>query len=118
VTVRVIINEPNALMRGVLRDALEEDDFEVVAECAGPEETLEAAARIEVDLLITNLLMSGSIDGIGLTAQLHADRPQLPVFILTASDRPEYLARARAAGARGYLKKGSDLETLLAAPRS
>jgi DNA-binding NarL/FixJ family response regulator len=85
VSVGVIINEPNALIRGVLRDALEEHGFAIVAECAGPEEVLATAGRVDADVLITNVLMGGPVaDGYELTARWRVDHPELPVFILTA----------------------------------
>ncbi|HEY3765953.1 MAG TPA: response regulator transcription factor [Gaiellales bacterium] len=114
-SVRVIINEPNALMRGVLRDTLEEDGLRVVGECATAEQALEVAARVEADVLTTNVLMSGSTDGYGLTARLHIDQPDLPVLVLTAFDGDQHVERARAAGARGFLKKSSDRATVTAA---
>ena len=114
-TVRVIINEPNALIRGVLRDSLEEHSFEVVAECAGPEEVLETAGRVAADVLITNVLMRGPVaDGYELTARLRVDQPELPVFILTAYPDREHLERARGAGARGFLNKTANLNRLIA----
>ncbi len=114
-TVRVIINEPNALLRGVLRDALEEHGFAIVAECAGLEEVLATAGRADADVLITNVLMRGAVaDGYELTAQLRVDRPELPVFILTAYPGREHVERARSAGARGFQNKNADLDSLIA----
>jgi len=112
---RVIINEPNALMRGVLRDALEEHGFAVVAECAGPEDVLATAGRVAADVLITNVLMRGPVaDGYELTARLREDHPQLAVFIVTAYPDSDHRERARSAGARGFQSKNADLDSLIA----
>ena len=67
------------------------------------EEVLATAGRAgSADVLITNVLLRGAVaDGYALAAQLHADRPELPVFILTAYRRAdEHVERAHAAPAR------------------
>jgi DNA-binding NarL/FixJ family response regulator len=115
VSVRVIVTEKNGLIRGVLVDALHEAGFEVVAQCGSAEEALAAAARGNAEVLTTNVLLSGSTDGYALTAQLHADRPELPVIIHTSFAGDEHIARARDAGASGFLSKGGDVEILIAA---
>lgn len=75
-SVRVILNEPNALVRGVLTDTLREQGFAVLAECDGAGEVLETAARVDADGLITNVPMRGPVaDGYELTARLRADHP-------------------------------------------
>jgi DNA-binding NarL/FixJ family response regulator len=118
-SVRVILNEPNALLRGVFREALEEQGFAIVAECAGAEEVLATVSRVDADVLITNVVMRGPVaDGYELTARLRADRPELPVFILTAYPDGEHLERARRAGARGFHHKNSDLDSLIAGLRA
>ena len=116
-TVRVIVTEKNGLIRGVLIDALQDAGFDVVAECGTADEALEAAARGNADVLTTNVLLSGNTDGYALTAQLHADRPELPVIIHTSFSGDEHIARARDAGASGFLTKDGDGESLIAAFR-
>jgi DNA-binding NarL/FixJ family response regulator len=114
---RVIVTEQNGLIRGVLVDALQEAGFVVVAQCSTGEEALEAAARGDAEVLSTNVLLSGDTDGYALAAQLHAVRPELPVIIHTSFDGDKHVARARAAGASGFLNKGVGAETLVAAFR-
>jgi DNA-binding NarL/FixJ family response regulator len=114
---RVIVTEKNGLIRGVLVDALQEAGFVVVAQCSTAEEALDAAAAGSADVLSTNVLLSGDTDGYALAAQLHADRPELPVIIHTSNDGDKHVARARDAGASGFLNKGVGLETLVAAFR-
>jgi len=118
VSARVIITQPNPLLRGVLCDALTEEGFEVVAQCANAEEALQAAASVEADVLVTNVLMPrAGIDGYALTERLRADRPQLAVVIRSAHEGDDHVARARSAGARGFLSARGDLDVLAAALR-
>jgi DNA-binding NarL/FixJ family response regulator len=115
-SLRVIVTEANGLQRTVLADTLREAGFEVVAECTGAREALAAAATGGADVLTTNVVMAGPDgDGYALTERLHAEHPQLPVLVLTAHGGGNHMARAREAGAAGFLQKGVDGATLAAA---
>ena len=58
--------------------------------------------------------MAGS-NPIPLYAQIQARYPNLPLFLLTASQDPEALATAREAGVRGYCRKGTPLSQVAVA---
>ena len=51
-------------------------------------------------------------DGIEAMRQIHAEKPELPVVILTAHADPG-VKEARQAGASGFLAKGTALEDIV-----
>jgi len=63
------------------------------------------------DLLLIDLRMPGS-EGFPSIAALHRDYPGVPMFIVSGSDGPLDPARARRAGALGFLSKASSPEAM------
>ena len=53
------------------------------------------------------------LDGIDAMREIHKEKPDLPVVILTAHADPGVEKEARAAGASGFLAKGIGLEDLV-----
>ncbi|MFX8481498.1 response regulator, partial [Acinetobacter baumannii] len=79
---------------------------------------LDWLALNEVDVVITDINMP-RLDGFGLIEQLregsrHRDRP---ILVLTTESSEEKKARARAAGATGWIVKPFDPQKLVAAVR-
>ena len=60
-----------------------------------------------VDVVISDLQMP-EMNGIELTAKIHAKFPDIKVLILTIDDEPYKIRQAIAAGASGYLLKDTD----------
>ena len=65
----------------------------------------------EVDLVLTDLNMPGS-SGIDFCAELHGNRPDLPVVIMTAFGSLETAIAALRAGAYDFVTKPVDLDLL------
>lgn len=55
--------------------------------------------------------------GVSAVSALRSSHPALPVVVLSASERPDDVRRAMAAGARGYIPKSTPPPTVLAAVR-
>lgn len=77
---------------------------------------LEVLRKEEVDLLLLDMNMPG-ISGAELITRVRAESQSLPILVLSMHNEPRITRRALATGAAGYLTKGSDPETLLAAIR-
>jgi len=101
---------------GVVRDGLGRliaglDGVELVGEAANGAEAVEQARLTKPDVVLMDLDMP-VMDGIEATRKLLAERPETSVLVLTAfSDRPR-ITGALEAGARGYLLKDVDAETV------
>jgi two-component system, chemotaxis family, chemotaxis protein CheY len=114
---RILTVDDSASMRALLNHALTSQGFNV-AQAEDGEVALEWLAMNEVDVVITDINMP-RLDGFGLIEKLrqgnrHRDRP---ILVLTTESSDEKKARARQAGATGWIVKPFDPEKLVAAVR-
>jgi DNA-binding NarL/FixJ family response regulator len=117
VTIRVLIADDQALMRGGFRLILDaQDDVEVVGEAIDGRDAVEQYRRLRPDVVVMDVRMP-AMDGIEATRRLMADDPPARVLILTTFDLDEYVFEALRAGASGFLLKDRPPEELVAAVR-
>lgn len=103
---RVLLVDDDARLRRVLSLALTAQGF-AVDEAGSAEEALKVLPHANPQFVVCDLRMPG-MDGIALMQRIHAQRPELPVLILTAhGDIPEAV-RATRAGAVDFLTKPVD----------
>jgi AmiR/NasT family two-component response regulator len=100
---RVVIAEDEALIRLDLREMLEEEGYDVVAEAGDGESAVRLAEEHRPDLVILDVAMP-ILDGIAAAERIAGAR-LAPVVILTAFSQRELVERARDAGAMAYLVK-------------
>ena len=100
---RVVIAEDEALIRLDLRETLEEEGYEVVAETGRGDEVLQLVREHRPDLAILDIKMPGE-DGLSAAAAITAER-LAAVLILTAFSQRELVDKAREAGVLAYLVK-------------
>ncbi|MCZ2824566.1 MULTISPECIES: response regulator transcription factor [unclassified Modestobacter] len=111
-TIRVLLAEDQALVRGALRALLDlEEDIEVVAEVGRGDEVLEAARACRPDVALLDIEMPGQ-DGIEAARELAAALPEVRAVVLTTFGRPGFLRRAMEVGAAGFLVKDSPVAEL------
>jgi RNA polymerase sigma factor (sigma-70 family) len=91
-------------------------EIEVVAEAADGLEAVEAARRLQPDVVLMDIRMPG-VDGLEATRRLGAGKRPTRVLILTTFGLTEYVYEALRAGASGFLLKDSPAEELLAGVR-
>jgi DNA-binding NarL/FixJ family response regulator len=115
--IRILIAEDNALLRGVLRDALAEAGMTVVAEASDGAEAVELAESSTPDVVVMDMRMP-NVDGIEATEQIANAAWAMPVVVLSAYDEPQMIEAALAAGATNCLKKGVGLDELIEAIRA
>jgi DNA-binding NarL/FixJ family response regulator len=105
VTVRVVIADDQALVRGGFRMILDaKDDMEVVGEAADGAEAVELVERERPDVALIDVRMPG-VDGIEATRRIAASGSGARIIILTTYDADEYVFAALRAGASGFLLK-------------
>jgi two-component system, response regulator PdtaR len=100
---RVVIAEDEALIRLDLREMLEEEGFEVVAEAGDGEAAVALVEEHRPDLVVMDVKMP-RLDGITAAERIAGAR-LAPVVMLTAFSQRELVERAREAGAMAYLVK-------------
>jgi DNA-binding NarL/FixJ family response regulator len=105
VSVRVLIADDQALVRGGFRMILEaKEDMEVVGEAGDGAEAVELVARLVPDVVLMDVRMPG-MDGIEATRHIVASGSAARIVILTTYDVDEYVFAALRAGASGFLLK-------------
>ncbi|PPF36095.1 response regulator transcription factor [Pseudoclavibacter sp. AY1H1] len=117
--IRILIADDQAVVRAGLSVILgAEPDFDVVGEAADGAEAVRLARELSPDVVCMDIRMPGT-DGIAATRMIAAE-PSLDaaVLILTTFDVDADVFAALEAGAAGFLLKGADEATLLAAVRS
>ncbi|MGI8711042.1 MAG: ANTAR domain-containing response regulator [Acidimicrobiales bacterium] len=100
---RVVIAEDEAIIRLDLRETLEEEGYEVVAETGRGDEAVELVREHRPDVAILDIKMPG-LDGLSAAREIAGER-RAAVLILTAFSQRDLIERARDAGALAYLVK-------------
>jgi two-component system response regulator DesR len=117
VTIRLLIADDQALVRGALAALLDlEPDLEVVSEVGRGDEVVEAARTAKPDVALLDVEMPG-LDGIEAAAALRVAVPGVRVLMVTTFGRPGYLRRAMEAGAAGFVVKDTPAAQLADAVR-
>ncbi len=93
------------------------DDLELVGEVTNGEEALEAVERLQPEVVLMDVRLPG-IDGVSAVKRIHQSAPGVKFVIFSAYGDKRLLSDAIAAGARGYVMKGSPPEDLLRAIRT
>ncbi|HEX7661023.1 MAG TPA: response regulator transcription factor [Pseudonocardiaceae bacterium] len=119
-TIRVLLADDQAMIRGGLRLILEDQpDIAVVGEAADGSEAIRLARQLRPDVCLVDIRMPGK-DGIEVTQTIAGpDVPDpLRVVIVTTFDLDEYVYGALRAGAVGFVLKGASPALLVEAVRA
>ena len=93
------------------------DDLELVGQSETGEDALEVIERLDPDVVLMDVRLPG-IDGVSAVKRIHQTSPNVKFVMFSAYGDKRLLSDAIAAGARGYVMKGSPPEDLLRAIRT
>jgi NarL family two-component system response regulator YdfI len=111
--IRVLITDDHFIVRQGLRLILNTaDDIELVGEAVNGEEALQLTAEHQPHVVLMDLRMP-VMDGLTTIEQLQQTHPHVSVIILTTYNEDEMMLRGLQLGARGYLLKDTERDTLL-----
>jgi DNA-binding NarL/FixJ family response regulator len=114
----VLIADDNGLFATALQGILDdEESIEVVGRAADGEEAARLAAELAPDVVLMDLSMP-RLDGFEATRRIRASTPDTAVVVLTGSLDSDDAARAKEAGATGFVTKDRILAELVTAVRS
>src|SRR5213595_3167267 len=117
-SVRVVLADDHDLVRSGIKALLSAiDGVEVIAEASEGKELVTLVQDLVPDIVMTDISMPG-MDGIDAIAQIHASHPQVRLLVLSMYDTVDYVKRAVAKGACGYLMKDAPPIELEQAVRS
>jgi DNA-binding NarL/FixJ family response regulator len=114
----LVVDDHPLFRKGVVQLLHEEPDLEVRAEVSTSNQALGAIRRQKFDLAVVDIGLEGSANGIELTKSIRAEKPKLPVLILSMHDEMLFAERALRAGARGYVMKREALDNFINAVRT
>ena len=116
-SIRVCIADDHGVVRAGLRSLLIDSGFDVVGEADNGRAAIELAGKLRPNVFLLDIRMP-DIDGLQALAAIKAACPEVSVIMLTTYANPEYLARAVALGATGYLSKEVDPQRIPQAVRA
>jgi response regulator NasT len=103
VPTRVVVAEDEAIIRMDLRELLEEEGYEVVAECGRGDEAVALVREHRPDVALLDIKMPG-MDGISAAREIAAEHLSA-VVLVTAFSQRELIEEASDAGVHGYVVK-------------
>jgi DNA-binding NarL/FixJ family response regulator len=122
VSIRVIVADDQALVRDGLVALLEvAPDIEVVGQAENGEQAVALARRLRADVVVMDIRMP-VMDGLAATGQIleggdGGEAPPPRVLVVTTFDLDEYVYKALAAGASGFVLKDASTDELIRAVR-
>ena len=112
-TIRVLITDDHLIVREGLQLILEtSDEIEVVGEAEDGREALRLTEELQPDVVLMDLQMPG-MDGLTAIERLQREQPDVAIVILTTYNEDDLMFKGLQLGARGYLLKDTDRQTLL-----
>lgn len=108
----MVIVDDHDLFRTGLRNLLEEQGIQVLAEAASGEEALRLVRELTPEVVVMDLNMPG-MNGVEATRHIASIAPLTRVVVLTISDQDGDVMDAILAGACGYLLKDSSIQELI-----
>lgn len=104
--IRIMIADDHAIVRNGLARILEKNgDMKIVAEHENGIDALNWLRNNDCDIALLDISMPG-MSGIDVLKQIKAEKPKLPVLIVSIYAEDQYAVRLIKAGAAGYLTKG------------
>lgn len=112
--VKILIVEDDEITARYTEKMLEHLGYSVAGIIPSGEEVLSRLNAIQPDLIIMDITLAGTIDGIATAVQINNSRYNIPIIYLTSNTSAETVERAmEATKSYGYLLKpikGMDLQ--------
>lgn len=111
--IKVLIVDDHQILRTGLSLIMETtEDMQVVGEATDGRAGLNQVAALHPDVVLTDIRMPG-MDGITMIGELHKTNPELPIVVLTTFDDQKPIQEAMRLGAKGFLLKDADKDTIV-----
>jgi DNA-binding NarL/FixJ family response regulator len=115
--VRILLADDHPVVRAGLRQLFADtEDLRAEGEAASGDEVIEKVRAASWDVVLLDISMPGK-GGLELIKDIHAQKPLLPVLVLSMHSEEHYAVQALRAGAAGYVSKQSEAKLLISAVR-
>lgn len=106
-SIRVVLADDHDLVRSGIKALLSMlDGVEVIAEAKDGRELITLVDSLAPDVVMTDISMPG-MDGLAAISQIHVKHPAVRLLVLSMYDTVDFVKRAVANGACGYLMKNA-----------
>jgi len=113
---RILIAEDDTALAGFVRKGLEAEHYAVDVSSDG-ERARALATELDYDLLVLDLNLP-RLDGVNILRRVRAEKPKLPIVVLTARGRVDDRVLCLDAGADDYVVKPFSFSELSARIRA
>lgn len=113
---RVLVIDDHTLFREGLEGLLTRRDIEVIASVGDGETGIKLAKELKPDIILLDMRMP-EINGLGVLKKLNECGLTMPISMLTTSTEERDLVEALRSGAKGYLLKDMEPDSLVVALR-
>jgi two-component system, NarL family, nitrate/nitrite response regulator NarL len=111
VQIRVgLVDDHPLLLDGILHVLQSNPDFDVVGIGQTMDDAVAMAHRLKPEVMLLDVGITGG--GIDAARQISKAQPDIKLIMFTASDRPDHVNAALAAGVLGYVLKGASSQEL------
>ncbi|MEM6611486.1 MAG: response regulator transcription factor [Cyanobacteria bacterium P01_C01_bin.72] len=111
-TTVLIVDDLNSIREFLKINLSSEPDIEVVGLADNGKKAIAQVEEYQPDIILMDINMPGSIDGIQATERIVRRFPYSKVLLLTSHDDRQQLDRALKAGSRGYILKNTSIKDI------
>jgi DNA-binding NarL/FixJ family response regulator len=110
--IQIVVVDDHQLFRTGLAELLEQEGLNIIGTAGDGETALKIIAETVPDVVLMDLDMPG-LSGLETTREISKIAPRTRVLMLTVSGEEQSVVDSIAAGAHGYLLKGTSLTSLV-----
>jgi len=114
----MIVDDHPIVANGIQQLLDREPDMKVIQSVQDAESTLKFIEKIQPDLMVVDISLKGSTNGIDLIKGLKKRYPKIKTLVLSMHEENLYAERAIKAGAKGYIMKNDLTDNIVKAIRS
>ncbi len=101
---RLLIIDDALIIREMIKDAVREDDWEVVGEAGDGQQALQVFRQCRPDVVTLDLVMP-TASGLEALAAIRKEHPEAKILVVSAISQPEVLEEALRLGASDFVIK-------------
>jgi DNA-binding NarL/FixJ family response regulator len=113
----LVVDDHSVVQQGLALLFGDMEDLELIGTAQSGEEAIDAVAKLQPEVVLMDVRLPG-IDGVSTVKRIQQASPNVQFVMFSAYGDKRLLSDALAAGARGYVMKGSPPEDLVRAIRT